>query len=106
MWTREEAFWVIEKLEPQLANLGAHCALAGSVAYRGNSDKDLDLILYPDQAVEGVPFDWFPIQMHLKTFFNASVINDCKGVSQIRDGKKVSWLETPKGKRVDFFFLQ
>lgn len=106
MWTRDQAFWVIENLEPQLASLGAHCALAGSVAYRGTSDKDLDIVLYPHQAVAGVPFDWYPVQMELKKFFNAKVINDCEGISQVRDGKKVSWLTTPKGKRVDFFFLQ
>ena len=106
MWNREEAFWVIEKLEPQMAALGAHVALGGSVAYCGTSEKDLDLILYPHTAVVEGPFDWFPVQMKLKEFFHAPTINDCEGVSQVRDGKKVSWLTTPKGKRVDFFFLQ
>jgi len=106
MWRREEAVWVIERLEPVMANLGAHVALAGSVAYRGTSDKDLDLILYPHQAVEGVPFDWFLAKVELEKFFAAPAIVDCGGTSQLRDAKKVSWLTTPKGKRVDFFFLQ
>jgi hypothetical protein len=106
MWTREEAFLVIEKLEPKLADVGTHVALAGSVACRGESDKDLDLIIYPHTKSMFVDFNFEPAKLVLKEFFNALEIKDCSGISQIRDDKKVSWLKTPKGKRVDFFFLQ
>lgn len=105
MWNREEAFWVIERLEPEMAKLGAHCALTGSILYRGTSDKDLDIVLYPHIAHKD-KFDWIPVKQALARFFSATETNDCGGTSQIRDNKMVSWLTTPKGKRVDFFFLQ
>lgn len=106
MWNREQAFWVIERLEPLLANAGAHCALNGSVLYRGGSMKDLDIIVYPHNAVIGEVWDTYPLKQLIREFFGAKVFNDCKGVSQVRDGKEVSWLTTPKGKRVDIFFLR
>lgn len=106
MWTREEAFCVIEKLEPALSAIGAHVALGGSVAYRGTSDKDLDLIIYPHTVVENMKFDWLPVKELLKSFFRAESYTECQCGSQLRDWKQVSCLTTPKGKRVDFFFLE
>ena len=107
MWTRDEAIWVVEKLEPKLAEMGAHCALAGSILYRGTSDKDLDLVIYPHQSDgNGSHWDTYPIKQMLAKFFQSGTFNDCSGVSQIRDGKEVAWLKTPKAKRVDFFFLK
>lgn len=106
MWTREQAFWVIELLEPLLANAGAHCALNGSVLYRGSSTKDLDLIVYPHKSVIGEHWDTYPLKQLIRGFFQSNHFNDCKGASQVRDGKEVSWLTTPKGKRVDIFFLR
>lgn len=104
MWTREEAFLVIERLEPIIAEAGAHVALGGSVLYRGTSEKDLDLFIYPHNK-DANPWDTFKLKLLLKKFFRAETMNDCKGFSQIRDSKEVAWLKTPKGKRVDFFFL-
>ena len=106
MWTREEAFWVIEKLEPIMAAMGAHCALAGSVAYRGTSAKDLDIIIYPHNHDINTTWQTFPLKMELAKFFKSGTVNDCTGISQIRDGKEVAWLKTPKNKRVDFFVLK
>ena len=113
MRTCEEAFWVIERLEPELSKVGVHCALAGSVAYRGWSEKDLDLIIYP-HTVEiainetKIPFNFKPAKDVIQKFFEADDADvwDCEDGSQIRDGKQVSCLKTPKGKRVDCFFLQ
>ena len=106
MWNREDAFWVIERLEPELAKIGAHCALGGSVAYRGESEKDLDLIIYPHNSKPEEYWEVYQILTLLKEFFKADKFNDCHGTSQIRDGKRVGWLMTPKGKRVDVFFLR
>ena len=105
MWTRDQAFYVIERLEPIMAVLGAHVALGGSVVYRGQSCKDLDIIIYPHNKQEQEVWDTYPLKEALNKFFSGSNMNDCKGFSQVRDGKQVSWLKTPKGKRVDFFFL-
>lgn len=107
MWTREEAFWVIERLEPIMAEMGAHVALGGSVLYRGSSTKDLDIIVYPHNADKFNTWETYPLKQKLAEFFKSGgTFNDCTGVSQIRDGKEVAWLKTPKGKRVDFFFLE
>ncbi len=44
----ESALTLIRSLEPALAAVGYHIGLTGSVLYAGKSDKDLDLMLYPD----------------------------------------------------------
>lgn len=48
LWQRDEALTLCERLESAivLADAGYHVALAGSVLYRGWSDKDLDVIVY------------------------------------------------------------
>jgi hypothetical protein len=46
-WTLERGIELARKLEPLLAEVGWHVALAGSVLRDGKSDKDLDLIVYP-----------------------------------------------------------
>jgi hypothetical protein len=105
MWTREDAFWVVERLEPKLAAVGVHCALAGSVMYRGSSAKDLDIIIYPHTSTESV-FDFEQARTVLVEFFQSSRINECKSYNDHkRDAKIVWWIQTPKGKRVEFFFL-
>ena len=103
MWTREEAIWVIERLEPELAKVGAHCALAGSVAYKGKSDHDLDLIIYP-HANAGM--DYSTVEKPLLAFFKADKLYDAAGGSPYEEGRLILYLVTPKGKRVDFFFLE
>jgi len=35
------------RLEPVLANMGYHCGILGSCAYRGRSGKDIDIAVYP-----------------------------------------------------------
>ncbi len=96
--------WVVERLEPKLAEVGAHLALTGGVLYRGSSEKDLDLIIYPHTKSDLV-WDVLPVKQLLTEFFGSIKIQDCEGVSQMRDDKEVSWLTTKNGKRVDFFFL-
>lgn len=98
--------WVAERLEPKMAEHGAHIALGGSVLYRGTSEKDLDILVYPHTRNDAEGWNTAPLKQVLKAFFRAETFRDCEGVSQIRDQKEVGWLLTPKGKRVDFFFLK
>ncbi len=51
-WSRRQSLNLIKKLEPRLAAIGWHVALAGSVLTKGQSDKDLDLIVYPHCSEE------------------------------------------------------
>lgn len=45
--TLEQALPVIRDIETKLIPHGAHCALGGSVLHRGESEKDLDIFVYP-----------------------------------------------------------
>lgn len=46
-WDRTNAVEFLQHLEQVLAAHGWHCALAGSVLYRGNSTHDLDVVVFP-----------------------------------------------------------
>ncbi len=105
MWTLELAVKLVKKLEPELSNSGYHCALTGSVLYKGSSEKDLDIVIYPHDVDKQSIWDRTSIKDFLKTFFK-SEIKTCGGASQIRDDKHVAWLITPDGRRIDFFFLR
>lgn len=50
--TLDLALTAIRELEPKLAEIGYHSALTGGVLYRGSSEKDIDVVIYPhDPAV-------------------------------------------------------
>ena len=46
-WTLELALPVIRRIEDIASQTGFHTALTGSVLFRGESNEDLDIILYP-----------------------------------------------------------
>lgn len=107
MWAREDAVELLSKFEAFLAKQGYHCALGGSVLYRGNSEKDLDVIVYPHHTRECQSVnDLWP---HIITYFSPEECGKCANKEgtrlHIRDGKVVHWLKK-QGQRVDFFFLQ
>lgn len=52
MWALDEALELIRKLEPGLRDAGWALGLTGSVLTRGESDKDLDLVVYPLNSTE------------------------------------------------------
>lgn len=54
-WTLEEGLIVVRELEGKLAGLGWHFALAGGVLMRGESDHDLDVLVYP--RCSAIPID-------------------------------------------------
>ncbi len=105
MWTRQEAIWMLGSLEPELKKLNAHCGMAGSVLFRGESVKDLDVIIYPRHKNQKDHWIESEIKDFLISYFECEKITDCASISQIRDDKKVCWLITKSGKRIDFFFL-
>ena len=45
--TTEEAVRLATYLEPILAKVGYHCGITGSTLYKGGSNKDIDVIIYP-----------------------------------------------------------
>lgn len=52
MWTRHEAFHFLGLLREDLAKVGYAVALAGSILYRGTSEKDLDVVIFPLGGIE------------------------------------------------------
>lgn len=52
MWTLQEARILCEQVEEEFnrITLGAHVALGGSCLYRGSSEKDVDLFIYPHKS--------------------------------------------------------
>lgn len=47
-FTLTDGISTLRQLEPDIyKDLGAHLALGGSLAYRGTSTKDIDIIIYP-----------------------------------------------------------
>lgn len=105
MWTLQDGILMLSALEPKLKELNAHCGLTGSVLYRGNSIKDLDVIIYPRHKNQKDHWIKKDIKGFLVKFFESDKMNDCTSKSQDRDDKKVCWLTTKTGKRIDFFFL-
>ncbi len=107
MWNRLESLAVFESLEPIVAKLGYHCALAGSVLYRGHSDKDLDIILYPHNTEDGLSIDqlWGNLVGHFVPMECGKCASGYAARSK-RDDKQVRWMKFSNGKRIDFFFLK
>lgn len=108
MWTLRETILELKALEAELQKINFHCWLTGSILYRGESFKDLDVIIYPrhkSEVGEGSNVDWEVAKAFLTKWFEAEGIKDCSSISQDRDDKQVAWLRTKSGKRIDFFFL-
>lgn len=45
-YTIQDAVDAARLIEPELARRGLHVAIGGSLMYRGDSEKDIDLIVY------------------------------------------------------------
>ena len=52
MWNRDDATVIMPKFEAIAKMMGYHVALGGSVMYNGESNKDLDVIVYPHQNTD------------------------------------------------------
>jgi len=56
--TLEQALTIARAAETALEPLGYHVGLTGGCLYRGGSDKDIDLIVYPHDPQAVKPDDW------------------------------------------------
>lgn len=106
MWNLNEAVSLIRRIEPALSAAGYHCGLTGGVLFKGESVKDLDIIIYPHKYSLGLGFDLKPARAIIESIFNPVEKCNCESTSQLRDDKLVSWIKTEDGKRIDFFFLK
>lgn len=96
--TLTDAVEFCREIEPTLARIGYHCGLTGSCLYKGESSKDMDIIIYPHNVNATKP---------------ESEIMDALGVNGVTKAfnepastaDKLVWVGRTKNTRVDFFFL-
>ena len=107
MWTANEAQAFCQELWPIAEKHGWHFGLTGSVLYKGESQKDLDLVFYPRTRGEAKLKD-----LHLalevaglRQSKSALVRLDYWKRSGLKDTKHVeSW--TMNGKRIDVIITE
>lgn len=51
-WSLREALVLCHELETQLLLHNAHVGLTGSILFKGHSDDDLDIIVYPSKTTK------------------------------------------------------
>lgn len=100
MWNLDDAVALCRVFETALKRIGFHVALGGSVLYRGESDKDLDVFVYPHATGEMEP-EWDKVETTLAVL-GCSLRRNC---NHRYDSKTVKEFEYG-GKRIDFFFVQ
>jgi hypothetical protein len=100
-WSFEEAKEFYLSLHQFIFPLGFDLALAGGVLFRGESDKDLDVIIYPLKKISA---DYDNLIQQLPNFGLKFVRLPNKNLGYLDDGKNVQVWEF-NGKRVDLFFL-
>src|ERR1035437_1384149 len=53
----KNAVELIRRMEPIMDDAGYHCALTGSDLFKGGTDHDTDIILYPHDPNKQMPHD-------------------------------------------------
>lgn len=99
-WTLDRGLALLRGLEAELSAVGYHCALAGSVMYRGQSAKDLDVVIYPHKTQLA---DDVELQRVLEEFGFNHV--EAAGYRHENDNKQVDIYDF-RGRRVDVMRLQ
>lgn len=99
MWTLESALPLLRGLEESLKPHGIHVALGGSVLHRGESKKDLDVFLYPNQWPKAPSLDRVDELLNIFGF----VVRRAHGHTPAAD--KVVWAYTHEGRSVDVFMF-
>lgn len=107
-WTFVQSLEFVRSLELVLSPLGFHTALGGSVLHEGKSGNDLDIIVFPHNAGR---LNMDPVHPALEGM-GLTLLADRIQVSRIWvrkgsfDTKHVEAWKTPKGQKVDLFFLR
>lgn len=100
-WSLDEAIAFVNSLNEHMSPLGFGVALTGSVLTKGNSAKDVDLIVYPLKKISA---NYQLLIEGLPKFGLTFVRLPNHNLGYQDDGKNVQVWEY-KGKRVDLFFL-
>lgn len=109
-WTLEQALVFVRELEEVLSPLGFHCGLTGSILYKGQSDNDLDVTIFPhktmqmDASMLPSAFEWLGLT-RLADRVQVTRLWQRKDPLGL-DTKHVEAWKTADGRKVDFFFLR
>lgn len=107
-WTLELGVNFVRDLNVATELVGFHCALCGSVLHKGESSKDLDLVIFPMSTAK---VDLEALQQCLKDqglklkFSRAFIASIWERKGRL-DQKNVDAWELPDGRRVDIFHLR
>lgn len=106
VWTRRRAIPLLQRLWAHLAP-EFHCALTGSVLYRGSSGKDLDIVVYPSKTRD---HKLEVLHEKLRSFgwalqFTTEQIHEKWRARGNLDEKRVEVWRTRGGHRVDVMIL-
>ncbi len=102
VWTLEEGLEVVRKFELIAKHHEAHVALGGSVLIKGESSKDLDIMIYAHNTTIG--YSTKSIMEDLRTLGLKYRGKPPRKSRYYADGKEIMVCEFD-GKRVDIFFL-
>ncbi len=104
MWTLEDALTLIRDLQPQLHLLKYHVALGGGVLNKGQSEKDLDLYIFPFDYSDIAPVLPFLERM----WGEAEPINKFadRYPDDISFEAKYKFLQREDGRRIDVFITK
>jgi hypothetical protein len=101
----QEGIEICREIEPLLVNIDYHCALGGSLLYRGTSTKDIDIFIYPHQIKRQM--NALKITKHLVNNLKDSVITEDRvgygDKENYRDKRVIKILY--KNRRIDLFFI-
>jgi hypothetical protein len=103
-WELEEALALCRKLWEPMKIAGYHVGLTGSVLYNGQSQKDLDLIVYPRES-KGPKEDFMGAYGVLAAFRFKLVAEAGSNDDSHTDRKTVKVFQR-KSRRIDVFFLR
>lgn len=107
-WTFDESLNFARELQGMFKPFGFNVGLTGSILYKGESSNDLDIIVYPQNSGK---VDIDPLRDVLLAF-GMTLLADRAKVANIwarkgsTDAKHVEAWKTPKGQKVDLFFLR
>ncbi len=107
-WTLEEALVFVRSLADPLETIGFSVGLLGSVLLNGESNHDLDLVIYPWDTgrVDLRLVSDLLIELGMTRLFQRHEIAKFWARKGSLDAKHVEVWETSDRKRVDLFFMR
>jgi len=112
-WTLDQGIEMVRQIERALASCGWHAALGGGVLHRGQSDHDLDVIVFPRQRIAetvrqphiGLLRTALRHDLDMTLFATVDRVQKHWRSKGLGDLKHVEVWKTADGKRVDLLVL-